>query len=837
MYYKPGGGDARKALLRIDAAYSKSQDGVSNSDRPGVAMQDRAGEIIDAVVSQALGGDWRRLAELSGQAAAPTLSVLQPYFSGRDLNEVGRDEVVDTLRRTLWTQIRGDEIRSPQIAAQLLNAAWQTNVTEAVQRAQQVTGVATADGILGPQTLAAINRIDPEEFLANYAQPMRGDRTASTAAPLDDAAPSSENIARPGPSFNQSRNKSSDAPQSQTKMDAQANAPAEKIGADAAPRDQFNVEAIAKKSTSDIWTTEDQLGYASYVQAIAKLILDGKAQAPLTVSIQAPWGQGKTSLMRMIERKLEHGIENDKAKGDPSAPAEGVPGMQSKLNDLKTWIKEEKKEAEAAEAMLQVAPGTIPSIWFNPLYFQNSNQVWSGLAHTILKQLVDKLPSQLDKERFWFRLRLARVDTHAIRRDIHKLILERWLPKGLVWFVLLLVIIAQSFTATQIGVYLQQHVWPHLLPFIGALVHFGYQWLNKNKDWSLDDKLAKYIKEPDYNQDMGLLHLVDHDLDRALALLLGEHGRLAVFIDDLDRCTPETVSDILLAINQFISVQHRKLYFILGMDTHMVAMAIEVASEKQAETYNKNRHTSKSYGWRFIEKFVQLPFFIPRIQPEKAREFMDNLLREKPAPKATPAAISDIKQQIANVANLAQLQDAVLKFKGEHQAEALPELDAAVATRLIDLTSAEDSDALNQLVSAAMTDLELNPREMKRFLNVARLLFIRVDHDEDLTSHAHMLKIVRASHLILNWPQCLRWLQGNARSYTVKGIKTDPVESIESLFNKPEIEDFEDWRDAIKEIWGETVAETIAQPDFYTFTKRIHGDPPTLQDIFKARIF
>lgn len=787
-----------------------------------------------------------------GRAAAPA----RRYFGERDIDGVGREELIDVLRRNLWAQIHGDDLRSPQIAAQILNAAWSRGVVAAVQWAQQAAGVTSADGIMGPQSLETINRLNPEEFLARYLQRMQDDRPASAEAPIEDAAPS----------FNQSSNQGSAAQQAAAQMkvpneklmeDAARAAPrgvwapgvwasgvwasgaweGQADAARAAPRDQFNAEAVAKKSTSDVWTIDDRLGYESYAQAIAKLILDGKAQAPLTVSIQAPWGQGKTSLMRMIERKLAHGIASDQGKDDPSAAAEGVPGTQSKLNHLNQWIKEEKAQAGTADVMLKVAPDTIPCVWFNPLYFQSSTQVWSGLAHAILKQLVDKLPNQLEKERFWFRLRLARVDTHAIRRDIHKLIMERWLPKGLVWFVLLLVIIAQSFTDTQIGWYLQHNVWPHLVPFIGAIGHFGYQWLNKNRNWSLDDKLAHYIKEPDYNQDMGLLHLVDHDLDRALALLIGEHGRLAVFIDDLDRCTPETVNDILLAINQFISVQHRKLYFILGMDTHMVAMAIEVASEKQAETYNKNRHTSKGYGWRFMEKFVQLPFFIPRVQPEKAREFMGNLLREKPAEKLGQAAISDIKQQIASVANLAQLQDAVLKFKDAHQIEAHPELDAAVATRLIDLTSAEDSDALNQLVSSAMTDLELNPREMKRFLNVARLLFIRVEHEEDLTSHAHMLKIVRASHLILNWPQCLRWLQGNARSYTLKGIKTDPVESIESLFDKPEIEDFEDWRDAIKEIWGETVAETIAQPDFYTFTKRIHGDPPTLQDIFKARIF
>ena len=789
-------------------------------------MEDRATEIIQAAISQWLGDSWTQLGDLAKNPdTAATLEHLQRYFREADIPALSREEFVNLIRQSIWLIIGGDEIRSPQLAAQLLLNTFTLGERKAISLAQQAAGLKLADGIMGPQTLAALNSQDPEQLISEYTQLVR--TNSSTATP----PPEPEPKAFVGEAVHESiplhGNASSFAQQAQTKMAGETLASA---------LEPFNVEAIAKKSTSDIWTIEDQLGYASYAQAIAKLILDGKAEPPLTISIQAPWGQGKTSLMRMIKHKLEHGINSDKPVTQYPPPAqENAPGTQSKLNNLNTWIKQEQTETD--ETMLTVARGTIPCVWFNPLYFQNSNQVWSGLAHAILHQLVDQLPNQLQKERFWFRLRLARLDTHAIRRDIHKLILERWLPKGLVWFVLLLIMIAQSFTNTEVGQYLQQHLWPHSIPFIGAIGSFIFQWLNKNKDWALNDKLAKYIKEPDYANDMGLLHLVDHDLDRALQLLIGENERLVVFIDDLDRCTPTTVNDILLAINQFISVQHRKLYFILGMDTHMVAMAIETASDKQAATYNKNRHTSKGYGWRFMEKFVQLPFFIPRIQSTEARKFLDTLLREIPTPKVEQAAIEDLKTQIAGSANLPELQDLVINFKNEHNIEFIPEVDATVASKLIDITSDQAGETLNKLIAAALTDLELNPREMKRFLNVARLLFIRLDRDADVSSDEHMFKVVRASHLILNWPQCLRWLQGNARSYTVKGTKTDPVESIEALFDNPGIDTFEKWRDSIKDIWGETVAETIAQPDFYTFTRRIHDDPPNLQDIFKARIF
>lgn len=856
---------------------SASMTGPRGGVKTVVARQTNPHELINNVLDE-LGGDWQAGEELLKQEDGENrLRLLQQHFPDQDIRSLRRDEVAQRLQRLYWSRIMGDDIASPAIARSLFGGVLTLGLKEAVRLAQQVVG-ATADGVMGPQTLRALNAMSEEEFLTRYqgetnqfieryqSTPMEGSmqfeepelKTAQTAqtaqaspepqtvfgeaeqtteAPAEFANMAEANVEA---NVKQAKTAKTKPATKRTKQQKAEQAEAAQTDFASMASDRFNVDAIAKKSTSDIWTIRDQLGYASYAQAIAKLIVENKAEPPLTVSIQAPWGQGKTSLMRMIKHRLEHGLETDSTAphGRDGEQDENTPGTQTRLNDLNDWIKEEKHVAEESAAMLKIAPGTMPCVWFNPLYFQDSKQVWSGLAHAILHQLADKLDSQLDKERFWFRLRMTRINTLAIRRDIHKLILERMLPKGLVWAgILVLMLLTQALGAAPVSEFFTAHAWVHGLPVVGALAHMALTWLNKNKDWALDDKLMQYIREPDYEGNLGLLHLVEHDLDRALELLLGENGRLCVFIDDLDRCTPDTVNNILLAINQFISVQHRKIYFILGMDTHMVAMAIETAADKQAATYNKNRHTSKGYGWRFMEKFVQLPFFIPRIAAPEGRKFLEDLLRTEQAEAVASAQIRELKAQIAQSKDLPELQDLVVQFKSEHNIEFVPEVDASVAAKMIDMTSEQDSETLNKLVSAAMSDLELNPREMKRFLNVARLLFIRVDHNEDVSSYEHMLKIVRASHLILNWPQCLRWLQGNARSYTVKGVKTDPVDSLEKLFENLTIEDYEDWRDAIKEGWGETVADTIAQPDFYTFARRIHTSPPNLSDIFKARIF
>lgn len=595
----------------------------------------------------------------------------------------------------------------------------------------------------------------------------------------------------------------------------------------------LNLDVISRKSASDIWTTDDHLGYDAYAQAIAKIILDGKAEPPLTLSIQAPWGQGKTSLMRMIKEKIESGLaEKPAAENQANKPEENeqpaTPGIQSNLKILNRWLKETESAPSADMGMLTTPTNTLPCIWFNPLYYQNSEQVWSGLAHTILHQLASKL-DPLAEEKFWFKLRLARLDTQAIRRDIHKLLLGRWLPKGLTYLS------ASALTLTTTALTTVGNTWLSALPIAAAGVDYLLYQFKENKNWALDDKLAHYISEPQYDHNLGLLHLVDEDLDRALELLLGERGKLVVFIDDLDRCPPDTVNDIMLAINQFISVKSRRLIFILGMDTHMVAMALESATAGQAQAYNQSNPNSKGFGWRFMEKFIQLPFFIPRINEQDAKQYLNHLLAQQDKQTISSARLSDFKQEIQQSQSMQAVQEVLQQYRSEFGQQITPEITRAATTRVIEMSEDKDNDTLRDLIDAAVSDLDYNPRDMKRFLNIARLLFTRFDYEQQAGNRQHMLKVVRASHIVLNWPQSLRWLQGNTHRYTQSGEKLDPVESLQQMLKSAD--DYPQWREQFQHIWGLNLAQAIALPDFYLFLKRIETNPPGIGEIFAARLF
>ncbi len=51
------------------------------------------------------------------------------------------------------------------------------------------------------------------------------------------------------------------------------------------------------------------------------------------------------------------------------------------------------------------------------------------MAHSIITQLVGQIPSSLNREKFWLALQAERLDSNAIRQDVHRFILERFIPK------------------------------------------------------------------------------------------------------------------------------------------------------------------------------------------------------------------------------------------------------------------------------------------------------------------------------------------------------------------------------------------------------------------------
>src|SRR5690606_11637359 len=80
--------------------------------------------------------------------------------------------------------------------------------------------------------------------------------------------------------------------------------------------------------------------------------------------------------------------------------------------------------------------------------------------------------------------------------------------------------------------------------------------------------------------------------------------RLVVFIDELDRCSPDTILDTLEAIRLFLFTGNS--VFIIGADERHIAYAVK-------RKFNEIEGQQINIGKEYLEKIIQYPIRIPRL--------------------------------------------------------------------------------------------------------------------------------------------------------------------------------------------------------------------------------
>jgi hypothetical protein len=161
----------------------------------------------------------------------------------------------------------------------------------------------------------------------------------------------------------------------------------------------------------DKWTIDDALGYHPYAYAIYRFLTDKETVPPLAISIQAPWGGGKTSLMRMIQAQLDPDNPVFRRVKTTGALDKQTSATIKQIEDvIQAGGQDPKPE--------QIDVGTIKNrvtVWFNAWKYESTDQIWAGLADSIVKQVTERL-SPVERELFFFRLHLKRLDIAKIRQ-------------------------------------------------------------------------------------------------------------------------------------------------------------------------------------------------------------------------------------------------------------------------------------------------------------------------------------------------------------------------------------------------------------------------------------
>jgi formylglycine-generating enzyme required for sulfatase activity len=96
-------------------------------------------------------------------------------------------------------------------------------------------------------------------------------------------------------------------------------------------------------------------------------------------------------------------------------------------------------------------------------------------------------------------------------------------------------------------------------------------------------------------------------------------GIVAIFIDDLDRCPKEHVNQVLKAVNLLVDME--SCAFVLGADQERVAEAVQ-----EAYRGGRDQGVGDDYGSRFLSKIVQLHLTLPEAGIDEMNGFLESLL-------------------------------------------------------------------------------------------------------------------------------------------------------------------------------------------------------------------
>jgi hypothetical protein len=555
-------------------------------------------------------------------------------------------------------------------------------------------------------------------------------------------------------------------------------------------------------------TIKDLLGYEPYAKSICKFITAEETEAPLCISIQAPWGGGKTSIMKMVRKYL-----------DPHSPDTISSNLHVKdKNSDKAAMKDLIKDLNKPEEIkLNDIPGmslkhTRLTIWFNPWKYESTEQVWAGLADSIISEVAARLEKKGDL--FLFRLHLSRVDPTVVRRTLYDRILKLWLHKSYPWLSISAIGVVFSILISAleptISALIEDPAIKAQAPWLGITAGIilalsgsvkSALELRNVRDEPAQATVEEYVNVPDYRAKLGFIHHVEKDLTHIFDIIGKDKSKpLVVFVDDLDRCTPENVASVMEGVNLFLASEIPCI-FIMGVDPAIVAASLEQRHKEiiaSMPSYSKNI----PIGWRFMDKFVQLPVLIPPAKKTFVDNYVEKLLlventkpidlvqTENPSDSTKVAKPIDPQYQTVSY-DVSKISPTVLFYVKKFfllkhnfrrtritKIETTKTMDTKSTAK--DIETGESNDTPNNGsdgdkefrhgIMKAIPEFSENPRDIKRFINLLRFHRYLNESMGNIAKQDSSIEYREASSqqlrdwivLYLKWPEVIRWLYWNA---------------------------------------------------------------------------
>ena len=481
---------------------------------------------------------------------------------------------------------------------------------------------------------------------------------------------------------------------------------------------QYEPVEVAVRALADNPSEEDLLGFNDYTEALVDFIENENTEKPLTIVIEAPWGMGKSTLMGLIKSELKN-----RAKANKQRP--------------------------------------FPTVWFNAWKYDQEASLWAALALKILGDVRKQF-------NVWRRFMLsANLMMKRLNRNIIFSALFKAVPYifGLILIVGIFILVARIWLGSTFLDTIQKSI--ASIGILGAItITYAFVRDIYSKIKPLDQKISRYvhtpnyyIRAPNYKEKIGFLAEFEEDFKLVVAAIT-EKGKwpLIIFIDDLDRCSPPKPVEIIEAINILLDAKY--CVFVIGMDSQTVAGSIE-AKYKDLQDYLKDVDDpgGLTLGERFLEKFVQINFHIPRADPESVKKFIEKNLNANLGEGKDIQPINIPSEEVRETEELIKAEQRAgmpLDAAAEAVQTARPDIKAELvekAKQEVFAKTFDDSEDVKHAIQEAALYLGYNPRKIKRFINAFRLQALIANRRGLMqTGTIQLLLLAKWITIVTRWP-------------------------------------------------------------------------------------
>lgn len=363
-------------------------------------------------------------------------------------------------------------------------------------------------------------------------------------------------------------------------------------------------------------TEIDYLNFGYMVNLVAD-IATNRDLSPSTIGLYGDWGSGKSSLMKLVQKKIEEKYPKDEKKKDT----------------VKTLC-----------------------IEFNGWLFEGYEDTKTSLCGAILDALADKK-------------RFSKEVTDYAKELIKKIDINKILGKGVKYGL-------DLFLSGGIGILTDLSL-SSLLSTIKS---------NAGEVQAKDiEEILSMLKKSDKTR----TEIKNFRNEFKDLLKKSKVENVVVFIDELDRCLPDTVLEVFEAMRLFLFVEG--MSFVIGADERLIQYSIK---SKYKEVSGNNLDIGKEY----LEKVIQYPLYIPQLTRAEVNQYLACLLLKQ--------TLSDekFKEILGIVYTLTPDQDFSMDL---------------ISDKAPDLTeNCKQKMALARQISSVLApSINGNPRQCKRFLN------------------------------------------------------------------------------------------------------------------------